>query len=193
MARGSAPARTSDTLCMRRGCAFALITVLLGCSTDPVRTGSSTELIAGSVPSGPETAMDDSAICTDETPVVTALVGSVNTIVVPANVADFGGDVEALPAEACPGDSVAFVVSIVNESTEPAEFSAGRGLIFSSGMMANWELAPLDELAVTVQPGERLDQTVVGTIPAVGPGTYRVGPEGAGFFGQIVIRDPTAE
>jgi hypothetical protein len=132
------------------------------------------------------------AVCLDESPIEPAQIGTVNTIVVPANTEAFDGSVRAVPDTACPGDVVSFVVSIVNTSDEAQLFSPTRGLIFSSGGIAKWSLAPLSDLAVMMQPGERLDATVTGTVPPVGPGIYRVSPEGARFFGEITVLDPAS-
>ena len=134
---------------------------------------------------------DLAAVCVDDAPVEIAQLGTVNTIVVPPDADAFDGSVRMEPTAACPGDTVTFVVSIVNVSDETRAFSAGRGLIFSSGGPAKWSLARLDDLTVEVPPGDRLEQVVTGTIPAVAPGTYRVGPEGSGFFGEMTVLDPT--
>lgn len=179
---------------MHRGAVALALLVLLGCTSETRSELASPPPSSDHQPDTSEAVQDigTAELCADPRPVVTAQIGSVNTIVVPTNSKSFEGEVEVVPAAACPGDAVSFIVSIVNVSEEPTVFSSGRGLIFSSGMMAKWSVVQLRDLEVTVQPGERLDQTVVGTIPPVGPGTYRVGPEGAGFGGEITVLDPTA-
>ncbi len=193
--------------------------VLIGCtgqaaSDDPATDGTTRgELeVASDMPAGPAdasrpattgrssaAAIDDAAaisslpaVCLDDSPIEPAQIGTVNTIVVPANTEAFDGSVRAVPDTACPGDVVSFAVSIVNTSDEAQLFSPTRGLIFSSGGMAKWSLAPLSDLALTMQPGERLDTTVTGTVPPVAPGIYRVSPEGTRFFGEITVLDPAA-
>lgn len=154
--------------------------------TVTVETGSDVAVEA-STPSVP------SAVCLDDSPIEPAQIGTVNTIVVPESAGVFDGAVVAVPDTACPGDVVSFVVSIVNTSDDVQHFAAGRGLIFSSGGMAKWSLAALPDLEVMVQPGEHLDETVTGTIPPVAEGTYRLSPEGAGFFGEITVLNPNSD
>lgn len=139
----------------------------------------------------PAPSIDDSVPvepCQDPTPVVTPLIGTVNTIVVPANAGDFDVEVRAEPPAACPSDRVRFQIRVHNVTDHPSRFAPARGLLLASGGMAKFELAPLD--AIELAAGERRTLEVVGTVPPVGPGTYRIGPEGITGRGDLVVLDP---
>ena len=189
-----------------------MIALVTGCrngdiqATEPVTTSAATAgtVTAGTVTSEPDgptnTApiptlrprLDDTpsgGTCLDDTPVTPLDIGTVNTIVVPANADDFEVVVEADPPIACPGDIVAFDVTVRNASATPSRFTPNRGLLFTSGGMANWSLGALGP--VEIAPGDTWSATVTGEVPPVRPGVYAVRPEGIAADGTITVLDPT--
>ncbi|MGI9646021.1 MAG: hypothetical protein ACR2O6_12000 [Ilumatobacteraceae bacterium] len=130
----------------------------------------------------------DDDVCRDRTPVRHEQIGTVNTIVVPENADDFDVVVVAEPRAACPGDTVRFAVTVTNVADTSSVFAPNRGLLFASGMMANWELGYLgnEDLA----PGEAWDTVVVGVIPPVREGVYSIRPEGISASGTVTVLDP---
>jgi hypothetical protein len=129
-------------------------------------------------------------ICMDDTPVVAQDIGSVNTIVVPANAADFEVVVVPRPDVACPGDVVGYDVAVRNTTGAPSTFAPNRGLLFVSGGMANWSLAQLGP--VTIEPGATWTTMVTAPIPPVRPGVYAIRPEGIAAVGSVTVLDPGA-
>ncbi len=140
-------------------------------------------------PSAPLTT-PSTQFCSNEPPSVFPQVGTVNTIVVPPNAGDFTGEVLARPPGACAGDEVRFAITVTNISDRRSEYEPGRGLLLRSGGMANWALAPLD--SVELAPGETWTTTVIGTIPPVQPGTYRLSAEGVHPVGGVTVLESEA-
>lgn len=115
-------------------------------------------------------------------------VGTVNTIVVPANAEDFEVGIVATPASACPGDTVRFTVTVRNAADHASLFAPNRGLLLASGMMANWPLGSLGP--VELAAGEAWVTTLDAVVPGVPPSVYQLLPEGIPADGSLTVLDP---